>query len=78
MYGEDGMAGEFIETQALKLLKADNARLENECRFMGNLGPEQKGETEKEIREAMSKEIADELFQNPELQMQLKKEFEKI
>ena len=78
MYGEDGMAGEFIETQALKLLKADNSRLENECRFMGNLGPEQKGETEKEIREAMNKEIADELFQNPELQMQLEKEFEKI
>lgn len=34
LYGEDGMAGEFIEDLKIKLLKIDNAALLKNCNFL--------------------------------------------
>lgn len=33
MYGEDGMAGEFIEDLSLDMLRANNKTLKSTCRF---------------------------------------------
>ena len=61
-YGEDGLAGEFLEFQSIISLKPSNQLFERLCKFDLSLG-------EKHLRKFLTDEVIRDLFNNESLQM---------
>ena len=58
IYGEDGMAGEFIEDMSIPLLKMDNAKLKQQFQYF--LGCELENEKKVKLKQNVDDEIFEE------------------
>ena len=77
LYGEDGMAGEFIEDQVLETMKMDIETLKKNYEFIDDLSDDPENSLEK-YRAAIEPYIIFELIKRPDQQMRLVQEFRKI
>jgi DNA-directed RNA polymerase II subunit RPB1 len=75
LYGEDGMAGEFIEDQTMETIKMDLETLKKNYEFIDEIND---GSSLEKYRPALEGYIIAELVKRPELQMRLVQEFKKI
>lgn len=69
LYGEDGMAGEKLEGQKLKLINLNDKQIVKECKFEKD---------DPEIEEAMIRENVDDLKSNVQQWAEIDKEFQQI
>ena len=74
LYGEDGMAAEYIEDQFSKILNKNDQKMVKDYRiFDPSKNPHKKLE---KLKLYLEPEIAEDLVNNPELQLMLQKDFE--
>lgn len=75
LYGEDGMAGEYIEDLSLEMLRANNKQLKAACRFPA-FGEDQK--TEVLLQKALDGQVLSALETSPDHQLCVKDEYKRI
>ena len=75
LYGEDGMAGEYIEDLNLEMLRANNSNLKSQCRFPLQ-GEDQK--SDQLLLKAMDKEVYAALEKSVDHQLCVRDEYKKI
>ena len=76
LYGEDGMAGEFIEDQALETMRLDKDKMSKAYEFL-EVDKDPAVEMEK-YRAALHPDVYQRILANPELQMILNREYRKL
>jgi len=75
LYGEDGMAGEYIEDMVIPLVGMNNTELEQKCHFL----PEKpNSELEDMLLQSLDQSTVQDILNDEQLRVALKKEFETI
>ena len=76
LYGEDGMAGEFIEDVKIPLLAISNENLERTCKFL----PKDMKTTQQEemLSKCMDTDLAQKILADPNISMHLEEEYGQI
>lgn len=76
LYGEDGMAGEFVEDLKINLMNMDNKDLESKCRFL----PADKSsfENERLLGNCLDSETARSIINDPQIALKLNEEYNQL